>query len=126
MDSCSLRSEMCFLLVFSSKFAAHKCFIFPEIFHKEIFSCLRLMPDFYALLFHLLKNVGVLYIISSTDGSSSVPGPRPIPLDLVVCCFGRFATTSFTAARSIIVASFLVFSFDSSSSSLLSCSCSFL
>ena len=123
MDSCSFRSEMCFVFVFSSKFAAY--FIFPEIFHKEIFSCLRLMPDFYALLFHLLKNVGVLYIISSTDGSSSVPRPRPIPLDLVVCCFGRFATTSFTAARSIIVASFLVFSFDSSSS-LLSCSCFFL
>ena len=61
---------MCFVFVFSSKFAAHKSFIFPEIFHKEILSCLRLMPDFYAHLFHLLKSVDVLYIISSTDGSS--------------------------------------------------------
>ena len=61
---------MCFVFVFSSKFAANKSFIFPEIFHKEIFSCLQLMPNFYAHLFHLLKSVDVLYIISSTDGSS--------------------------------------------------------
>ena len=116
---------MCFVFVFSSKFAAHKCFIFPEIFHKEIFSCLRLITDFYALLFHLIKSVGVLYIMSSTDGSSFLVRVRYLLILLFAALAALRLATSFTAARSIIVASFLVFSFDSSSSSLLSCSCSF-